>query len=277
VRILISGGLGDSINQVGKLLFYCKENNIKHDTVELTYCNDTHDNDITTTNLAANTNAITDMHYYEFVADLARIHGFQFKKIVADQKEESASGNYDVVLGPNMDYELKIWEDFRQLHIGHRPNETRVIPSETIDWKYDEITDVDIVVHVRFAEENPTKEKISFQNEVELLKLLKDLDYKKHSIHLIGRTKHDMSKFSNIVTVHMDKCFEDQYNVLLSSKLFNITNPGFSCNLSVAAGKMTYRKYWDDAERTLQINPCYMKHCIEFNHFSELKKLIGEK
>ena len=275
-KAFISGGLGDGINQLAKLLYYCNKNKLQPNEVEITYCNDTYDNEITKQSIASNPNCIEGLPYKDYLGDIVQYHNFHYKTIIADQMAEAKSDKYDIVLGPNMSYDLKIWEERRRANIGCRPSELQIIPSKTIDWKYKKIENVDIAIHVRFADENPTKEKISFQDKVELLKVLKKINYEKNTIHLIGKTNHDLSMFSKIVTSHLDESFLKQYSVLLSSKLYNITFPGFSCNLSVSAGKKTYRKYWDEAERQLQMAPEYYQYFTEFNEFNDLFKIIGE-
>jgi|TARA_Y100000310_G_scaffold324160_1_gene385677 hypothetical protein len=272
MKVLISGGLGDSVNQLAKLIYYCKKENITHDSILVTYCSDIHDQQITETNLKNNLVAIRDMVYKDFIKDLTIVNDFKFKSILADQRKEAESNNYDMVFGSNMNYEVKVWEEARQLHVGHRPNELQIVPNSIIDWKYKTVPDVDIAVHVRFAEENPTKELCSFVGEGQLLRLLKELNYKVNKIHLFGRTKHDLSKFSKIVSMHLDKPFLDQYNTILSAKKFVIGFEGFSSLLPLSAGIKTYRKLRDPLEKTLTVNPEWdKKYCVDYNNFEEIK------
>ena len=272
MKVLISGGLGDGVNQLAKLIYHCQKNQISHSEVQVVYCNDIHDNKITEANLQQNPTALRNMHYKDFLRVMAEVNGYKYSSIVADQKLEAESKRYDIVLGSNMNYDVKLWEETRQLHVGHRPNELQFVPSGIIAWKYKTVPDVDIAIHVRFAEENPTKELCSFIGEGQLLRLLKQLNYKVNKIHLFGCTNHDLSKFSKIVSVHLDKPFLDQYNTILSTKKFVIGFEGFSSLLPLSAGIKTYRKLRDPLEKTLTVNPEWdKKYCVDYNNFEEIK------
>ena len=267
MNVLISGGFGDSINQLAKLIYYCEQNDISHNTVNLVYCRDIYDNQI-----IANSHTLsTSKDYIKWVNAVALANGFTLTSIEADQKEEANTNRYDIVLGPNMNYEIKVWEESRGLHIGHRPKELQIVPDAIIKWEHELIEDIDIAIQIRFDDEYPTKVGSSFQTEIELLRLLKNLNYRDNKIVLFGESQKDLSKFDKIVQSYVNESTKVQYDVLLSAKKCVIVNEGFGSNLALSAGKKTYRKERDKLEYELQTSSCMKKYVTLFQNYVELK------
>ena len=244
MQVITSGGFGDFCNCVIKAykLGY---------VTDIVYIRDSVDERI----LTESGNLTRD--YSGWAKAIAERNGFSFGTVTGNQKtlcDEFAKDPNNVILGPNLSYGLKIWEESRGLYVGYRPNETEVTINEEdlpVKWQYDK-QDVDVVVQVRFGDEYPTKHPNASVTMEELVGIVWMLNEQGRKVTLIGQTRKNISPLRTISNILVDRPVLDQYNAILSANaVFGYA--GFCSSLCFSAKKPMARMFWDEAETKLQV------------------------
>lgn len=275
MKYLISGGFGDCINQLAKAISCRKENN--HVDIEMVYIRDSIDEQI-----LDNAKSLT-RDYASWVEQIAKINGFEkFSVIVGDQKKlceqlyNETVGSNIVIFGPNMNYDLKIFEQQRGLYIGTRPFEKEYVPQFPVNWVYEDkkLSDKSVLIQVRFAVEYPTKiPNASWKDLTEILLLVNKVKEKGYEPILIGETQiQGFEKFSRICGYNINCPALEAYDLILSAK-YLIGFSGFFSNIALTSGKPILRMMWDEAEYHLQTHNDMKKYVTHFDHNNLFQQL----
>lgn len=294
-HFVISGGFGDCINQIAKINELhlettfgncmcideniCKCNNIIEE-ITVTYIRDTIDDKI-----LEQANHLTK-NYVSWVTTICELQGYKVEVLYGDQRElcEKLHKQYPewIILGPNMDYSLKIWEPQRKMYVGIRPFEKEYVVKDRV-YFYDRrkrMSSTDhpklVTIQVRFGSEYPTKvPNASWNNVEELVNLVKHVKTiaPQGKIALVGETKQNIGALEKVVDRYcVNAPVEEQYYAVRESDLA-IGFSGWFCNLSSLCGIETLRMFWDEAETKLQIPPFAYKYITHFTHANLMEKL----
>ena len=282
---VISGGFGDCINQIGKIIALYHEHMMSftlslpdtnvHWKVHIIYIRDTVDEQI-----LDKVNPLT-RDYASWVCRIAEINNFSSEVVTGDQKAlcelyQKEHPEY-IILGPNMDYSLKIFEPQRQLYIGTRPYELNYVPMKPITFDRNTTSirpRYDVVIQVRFGTEYPTKTPNACWNDVsELVRIIRRCEERGLTIGLMGETKQNINALKNLVTDYdVNEPIEWQYNLLLDAKKI-IGFAGWVGNLASLSGIPLMRMHWDDAETKLQVPAFAYENITSFTHQNLFEKL----
>lgn len=287
MKYIISGGFGDAINQIAKAIhhrkhFYGKDD-VTHRSIEkIIYIRDSVDEQIL--------NSINHLtrDYVSWVKPIIEANGFRFETVTGNQKElcEQYGKEPDtIVFGPNLHYDLKIWEEHRGLNIGFRPSELLIDPTIPVEFMFtfnEELTairknesDIVVAVQVRFGNEYPNKiPNASWNSPTELVQLIKKLkENERIKIILIGETEQKIEPLKKIVDGYLiNRSTFDNYNALGFAD-YSIGFSGYFANLTLLQGKKMMRMLWDNAECRLQNNDQQLALMIHFDHSNIMHRL----
>ncbi len=276
---IISGGHGDCINQIFKCLVHIKSHSININDAFVTYVRDEIDEKI-----LDEAKPFT-RGYDRWITEILKKNGLRSEVVCGNQKtmyenyykteHDLHGGDHLILLGPNLRYDVKIYEPQRELYIGIRPYETEMLPIFPVNFAYNKIEfkNKTVCLQVRFGDEYPTKIPNACWNDVqELLSVIKAIKNKNYDVVLIGETKKDISALDKITDFHINCDIGEAIDYILSSDIamgFAV----FFANVSLLSCKKTLRMFWDELEYKLQVHPEMEKYCISFNHNNVLEKI----
>ena len=270
-KCVISGGFGDSINQIAKAICLRDQKHCNH----ITYIRDTIDEGI-----LDNAKPLT-RNYAEWVKAICEHNGFEFSLLAGDQKklcESLGQSPENIILGPNMNYEHRVWEPQREMYIGIRPHELEFIPPPTFHFPHDYQLGLQrIGIQVRFGSEYPTKVPNASWNSVEelvsLIKRIKEMA-PKYEILLFGETKQNIDALRGRTKYLINSFIIDQFKEILTCKKM-IGFAGYCANVCGLNKIPMMRMFWDKLEYELQTPKWVYKTITHFNHENMLDSLGG--
>lgn len=275
MKYIISGGFGDAINQIAKAIYHrALFNHNKECTI--IYIRDSVDEQIL--------NSINHLtrDYVSWVKPVVEANDFLFETVTGNQKELCEQYGQElpvnIILGPNMHYDLKIWEEHRGLHIGFRPSELQITPQIPVQFNFtfnEELTtirkqesDIVVAVQVRFGQEYPNKiPNASWNSPTELVQLIKKLkENERIKVVLLGETEQKIESLKKIVDGYfINRSTFDNYNALGFAD-YSIGFSGYFANLTLLQGKKMLRMLWDNAEVRLQNSDEQLALMTHFDH-----------